>query len=275
MSPFDQFLRAQQTMRWHKQRPAPVRQQPRKALLPRVEMLERRLSRLTEHPEAREMVVKRWPADVPTPRVARETGEALSPTQLAAIARIAAQTEKEFGTPVSGEQFRQRLTYLPPDLLAIVEVTAKSNGIPAINSEGFTTWHCATLAEFLEAAELIHSERNMRIARAVDLAECDTPPEQMVAWVTKRHGAVWDRLQELEADTLIQILEAIADGYLADHPNGLVCQIENPDEILNRWGKKAALAEARRLAKLHDIPSPKSSAKALDEPIFAAALAAK
>lgn len=238
-------------------------------------MLERRLARLTEHPEAREMVVKRWPEGVPTPRKAREEGLSLSPTHLATIARIAAKTEAEFGTVVSGEQFRERLKALPPDLLAIVEVTAKTNGIPNIGGGEFKTWHCASLEELLAAAELIHSERNMRIARAVDVAQCDTAPEAMVAWVTKRPGATWDRLNELEAETLTNILEAIADGYLSDHPTGLVTQIDDPDEILNRWGKGPALAEARRLAKLHGLPAPRSSTAALSEPIFAAALAAK
>lgn len=271
----EQFLRAKASMEWHDERTAPPRQQPRQALLPRVEMLERRLNRLVEHVDAKEMVLKRWPADVLTPRLAREQGVVLSPTDLGLIAEIAGKTEREFGTKVSGESLRERLVALPPDLLAIVEVTAQANAIPAINSDSFKTWHMECVRELLEAAELIHAERHMQVAKMVDVAACDAEPAEMVSWVTQRHGATIDRLQELEAETLCQILNAIADGYLSDHPSGLVCQVSDPSEILDRWGKGPALAECRRLAKVHNIPAPRSSAAGLDTPIFVAALAAK
>ena len=272
---FEQFLRAKETMDWYAWRPQPPRHQPRKPLLPRAEMLERRLARLIDHPEAKNAVLSGWPEGILTPRQAREAGVTLSPTHLGAIARLASQAEREAGTQVSGEQFRQRLKALPPDLLAMVEVTAKANEVPAINSEDFKTWHVECVRELLEAAELIHSERTMRVVKMVDVAECDSPPDVMVSWVTDRQGARIDRLQELEAERLCQILSAIADGYLSDHPDGLVVQVEDPDEVVQRWGKGPALAEARRVAKLHGMPSPRSSGAAMSEPILVAALAAK
>ncbi len=272
---FDQFLRAKATMEWHQGRPDPVRQTARIALVPRAEALERRLARLAEHDDAKAALLRLWPEGVPTPRAARESGQTLEPSNILKLARLASLVEADHGTRVSGETLRSRLTALPPDLLAQVEVTAKANHVPAINSDQFRTWHLGCVTDWLEAAELIHAERTMAIAKMVDVAECDATPEQMVGWVTDRPSASIDRLQELEADMLVKILSAIADGYLSDHPDGLVCQIDNPDELLEPWGKRAALAEARRVAKAWGLPSPRSSTAALDTPIFVAALAAK
>ena len=272
---FEQFLRAKGVMEWHDARTDPPRQQPRKALLPRAEMLERRLARLVTNDDAKEMVQKRWPEGVLTPRLAREQGVALSPAHLGLIAAIAAKTEREFGTTVSGEALRSRLNALPPDLLAVVDVTATANMVPPINSDGFVTWHMECVRELLDAAEVIHAERWAALGVMIDTAGCAASEAAMLSWVTQRNNARVDRLDELENETLCQILDAIGDGYLTSILGDLECTVDNPGEILNRWGKGPALAEARRVAKLHNLPAPRSSAVSLGTPILVAALAAK
>lgn len=225
-----------------------------------------------------------WPVGVPSFREAREQDYMHTHDDLCAIEAALSNAEAAIDAPFpplepkpGAERVAKmiaRLQALPSDLLAVVEAKAAEARVPNLRSARVTIRDLDSLEQIVTPLEAEAGDRAGSVAELLgDLGDDPALANALIALtgavdvghVTEAH------LQRLEA-----LVSAVDDLVLTCSvtPEGDCAWTAGPkaEEILLSIGdgKAGALTIAKRVAKEHELASPKSFAAALGDPLLSA-----
>ncbi len=273
---FEVFLAAQAVADWRQTKHPELRWTPPARLAEPGDVLEARCKLLQEHGHL-DALIAAWPAEVLTFRQARDSGQTHTAAELAAIRDAVRATEAAAPPFAIGDHLAERLGALPADLRAAVDATLGGD-VPPVRAEGFTAAHHVLVQRYVEIAEDKAAERRSQLASAMGAARatCDLPPPSvLIGWVTDDDVAI-QHLDAIDHELLCALLDGIADTYITVTDEGLVATVEDADELIGRLGGKGAVLDAgRTFARERGLPSPRSSAAVVAEPLMLASAIAK
>lgn len=253
------------------------------------EWLVGRLEALKAIPGGLDAVVARWPVvdGVAVPTFKQSTDHTVE--QLELIAQAITDAEAEVRAPlrdddptdpriipVANDDARvlaliERLTNLPPDLLAAVEAQTRKERVPSLSRGRLTEAHLLVVEPLVAAAETEYAPRAKVIGEHLQIAAEHGVSEAAICATLGVPSA--RHIFDVNLGHLANLADTIALGVIVERDGALV--VDNPAQILTAYGDSRAEVwkAGRKAAGAAGIESPKDSDAVLAHPLLTAALA--